>query len=85
MQIKPIKPEQITFNPATEHFEALITVKTTQGTYRYPCAVPGAITTPPAGATFKLVQQAKQRHQDRGDLCASVLLAASPAQSEHAA
>ncbi|KIN75181.1 hypothetical protein Z945_9 [Sulfitobacter noctilucae] len=70
MQIKPISPEQITFNPATEMFEALVTVKTAQGTFRYPCAVAGTITTPPMSAAFKLVQQAKQRHRDGNDLCA---------------
>ncbi len=76
MQIKT--PETIHFNPASNTFEALVTLTTSDGSYRYPCAVPGPMSMPVQAAAFKLVQQAKKRHATRTDLsactpCAAVL------------
>lgn len=70
MQIKPVTPDTIHYNPVSNTFEAVVTLNTADGNYRYPCTVSGPITMPLQAAAFKLVQQAKQRHMTRGDLCA---------------
>ncbi len=70
MQIKTVLSDDVHYNPTTNMFEALVTLETDAGQFRYPCAVDGSIMTPPCGAMFKLTQQAKHRHAERQDLSA---------------
>lgn len=68
MQIKTVNTDDIRYNPATNAFEASVTIKSTDMTYQYPCAIEGSLMMPLATAAFKLTQQAKQRHKDKNAL-----------------
>lgn len=68
MQVKTATPEHVHYNPANGSFEALVTLHTDTGTYRYPCAFEGPLNMPLTIAAHRLSQQAKQRHAARDDL-----------------
>lgn len=68
MQPKALIPQSIQYNAATNMFEALVTLITANGQFRYPCAVEGSLYLPPSAAAFELTQQAKSRHVTRTDL-----------------
>ena len=68
MLIKTPSEDTITYNPATNAFEALVTIHTQGTATSYPCAIDGHLTMPLATAAFKLTQQAKQRHKAQDDL-----------------
>lgn len=68
MQIKTNIPKDISYDPTTGAFMALVTVQTDSGAYRYPCTCPGPIDMPMAFAALKLTQQAKARHANHDDL-----------------
>lgn len=73
MQTRADIPHAIQYNSVTNTFDALVTLFTSEGEYRYPCAVEGAITMPPAAAAFKLTRQAKQRHASQHGLRAEIM------------
>ncbi len=68
MQVKIATPNTVTYNSATNSFEALVIIHTTSGDFRYPCSIEGSLVMPFSTAAFKLTQQAKQRHLAHDDL-----------------
>lgn len=70
MHVTKVTPETIRYNAQDNAFEALVTLETLSGTYRYPCSFQGSIKMPLTTAAHKLSQQAKQRHDQRSGLFA---------------
>lgn len=68
MQIKTNIPKDIRFDPISGTFQALVTLITDSGAYRYPCSCDGHIDMPLPLAALKLTQQAKARHAANDDL-----------------
>lgn len=85
MQLTTATAEQVTYNPANGMFEALVTLRTESGTYRYPCAFEGPLNMPLSIAAHRLSQQAKQRHTARNDLRARTPLGSDQATIPQAA
>jgi len=73
MQTLNIQISDVIYNAATQTFDALVTVKDTTGTVKYPCSIEAPITLPFAEAAKGLKQQAVRRHsQPAGGIYAKI-------------
>ncbi|KIN63227.1 hypothetical protein Z946_2091 [Sulfitobacter noctilucicola] len=68
MQIKTVAALDVRYNAGSGMFEALVSLQTDDGIFRYPCMFDGNINVPISIAAHRLTQQAKSRHEARSDL-----------------
>ena len=73
MQTRPIQLTDVTYNAATQCFEALVTVQDGEQLRRYACAIDAPITMSYRDAADGLSRQALRRHAQKRGLSSEVL------------
>lgn len=73
MQTRPIQMTDVTYNAASQCFEALVTVKDDKRQFRYACAIDAPITMSFRDAADGLSRQAVRRHAQKRGLKSEVL------------
>ncbi len=79
MKTHPIQLNDVMYNPATQSFEALVTVHDGDVARKYACAINAPISTSFEDAVTGLKRQAERRHLHRGGML-SELQRAAPTQ-----